>query len=404
MNAVADQPVAAPNAAQTHGSASHNHVAIAATHTRRRKPRSLHRSLLRPLLGSVAVIAVAVTASWWFTEGRWVQSTDDAYVQGDIAVLSPRIEGNVAAINVADNQFVHAGDALIQLDPADWQARLAQAHAMAAEADAAVVTARRQLVQQQSAIAAATAAVAQAQADQTRAAADAGRSAALAARGWASHQADDLAVAEARKSAAALASAQAQLQSAQQQLAVLAAELTQAEAKQQNAAAAERLAANNLSYTVIRAPFDGIVGNRAAQLGQHVAAGTQLIALAPPPAKLYVIANFKETQLRLMRKGMPVRLVPDINPDAAVDGRVDSLAPATGALFSLLPPENATGNFTKVVQRVPVKIALDAAEADQAGWLRAGLSVTAEVDTRGPGAERLGLFGAAAATARNLVP
>ena len=155
---------------------------------------------------------------------------------------------------------------------------------------------------------------------------------------------------------------------------------------------------------MIRAPFDGIVGNRAAELGQHVMPGAQLIAVAPLPDKLYVVANFKETQLRRMRAGMKVRLIPDIDSGAAVTGRVDSLAPATGALFSLLPPENATGNFTKVVQRVPVKIVLDPADAAHAGWLRAGLSVTADVDTRGPDAQRLGLFGAAAATLRDALP
>jgi membrane fusion protein (multidrug efflux system) len=175
-------------------------------------------------------------------------------------------------------------------------------------------------------------------------------------------------------------------------------------ARQQNAAAAVQLAENNLAYTVIRAPFDGIAGNRAAELGQHVTPATQLIAVAPLRERLYVVANFKETQLRRMQPGMKVRLIPDIDPNAAVDGRVDSLAPATGALFSLLPPENATGNFTKVVQRVPVKLMLDPAEAAQASWLRAGLSVTAEVDTRGPDAQRLGLFGTAAATLGRVVP
>jgi membrane fusion protein (multidrug efflux system) len=362
------------------------------------------RAVLRPLLGTVAVVAVVVGATWWFTEGRYIQSTDNAYVQGDIAVLGPRIEGDVLAIRVADNQRVKQGDPLIELDPADWQARLAEARAAAAEADAAVLTAQRQLGQQQAMIDAATATISQAAAEQSRASADATRSAALTTNGWASHQANDLAIADARKSEAALASAKAQKSAAEQQLTVIASQLTQAVARQQNAAAAATLAQNNLTYTVIRAPFDGIVGNRAAELGQHVMPGAQLIAVAPLPGQLYVVANFKETQLRRMAAGQKVRLVPDINPDAAVDGRVNSLAPATGALFSLLPPENATGNFTKVVQRVPVKIMIDPSEAETAGWLRAGLSVTAEVDTRGPDAQRLGLFGAAAATIGHIVP
>ncbi len=151
------------------------------------------------------------------------------------------------------------------------------------------------------------------------------------------------------------------------------------------------------TYTVIRAPFDGIVGNRAAQLGQHVNPALQLVSVTPLRQQLYVVANFKETQLRRMQPGQKVVLTPDIDPGAAIEAHVDSLAPATGALYSLLPPENATGNFTKVVQRVPVKIVIDPAVAAKAPWLRAGLSVTAEVDTRGPAAVRHGLLGSIAA-------
>jgi membrane fusion protein (multidrug efflux system) len=389
MNAVTEKPQAVPADAQT-----------TATPQRSR----LLRRLWRPAAGLVAAIGVAVTASWWFTEGRYIQSTDNAYVQGDIAVLSPRIEGDVAAIKVADNQLVRAGDPLIVLDPADWRARLAQATAAAAEATAAIETAKRQVAQQQATIEAAHAAIVQAQAEQSRAGADAARSGSLVASGWASRQSNDQAVADSRKANASVAATQAQKAAAEQQLGVLNAQVIQATARQQSAAAAVQLAENNLAYTVIRAPFDGIAGNRAAELGQHVTPATQLIAVAPLRERLYVVANFKETQLRRMQPGMKVRLIPDIDPNAAVDGRVDSLAPATGALFSLLPPENATGNFTKVVQRVPVKLMLDPAEAAQASWLRAGLSVTAEVDTRGPDAQRLGLFGTAAATLGRVVP
>ena len=387
MNAIAEKP--AP--------------AVTTTGSQPPGRRGLKR-VLRPVLAVVVVAAVATTAAWWFSEGRWIESTDNAYVQGDIAVLSPRIDGEVAAIRVADNQRVRAGDPLILLDPADPEARLDQARAAAAEAEAAVATARRQFVWQQSEIEAARAAVAQADAEQTRAGADAARSTVLVANGWASRQANDTAVADNRKAAAAVASATARLASAEQQLAVLQSQVAQAEAHLKSAAAGVKLAENTLTYTVIRAPFDGIAGNRAAEPGQHVAPGTQLIAVTPLPDRLFIVANFKETQLRHMRAGMKVRIIPDIDPSAAVDGRIDSLAPATGAMFSLLPPENATGNFTKVVQRVPVKIILDPAQAIHAAWLRTGLSVTAEVDTRGPDAQRLGLFGAAAATLRRMLP
>jgi membrane fusion protein (multidrug efflux system) len=389
MNAITEQPQPAQADTQTKETG--------------RRSRLLRR-LWRPLAGLAAVIGIGVTASWWFTEGRYIESTDNAYVQGDIAVLSPRIEGDVAAIKVADNQRVRVGDPLVVLDPTDWRSRLAQATAAAAEAAAAVETAQRQVGQQQATIEAAQAAIVQAQAEQARATADATRSGSLVVGGWASRQANDQAIADSRKANAAVAAAQAQKAAAEQQLDVLRAQVVQARARQQNAAAAAQLAENNLAYTVIRAPFDGIAGNRAAELGQHVTPASQLIAVAPLREQLYVVANFKETQLRRMEPGMKVRLVPDIDPGAAVDGRVDSLAPATGALFSLLPPENATGNFTKVVQRVPVKLVVDPAQAAHAQWLRAGLSVTAEVDTRGPDAQRLGLFGTAAATLEHIVP
>lgn len=356
------------------------------------------RRLLRAVLAAGALIGIAVAANWWFTEGRYVESTDNAYVQGDIVVLGPRIEGDVIAIHVADNQPVHAGDALITLDPADWQARLDQATGAAAEADAAAVTARRQIEQARAAIGQADAMIAQAQAEATRAAAEAGRSVALVGSGWTSRQSNETAIATAHKADAALAAARAQRSSATEALSVAAAQAEQADARRKTAAATVRLARNNLSDTIIRAPFDGIVGNRAAQLGQHVQVGQQLIAITPPARKLYVTANFKETQLRRMHPGQKVLLTPDIDSTAAVTGRVDSLAPATGALFSLLPPENATGNFTKVVQRIPVKIVIDPKDAAQAAWLRAGLSVTAAVDTRGPDAKQRGFFAAAAAT------
>src|SRR5579864_6441211 len=390
MNAIADKPLAVPAESQTPVPASP-------------LARGLRRAW-RPVAALIVVVGAGVTASWWFTEGRYIQSTDNAYVQGDIAVLSPRIEGDVAAIKVTDNQRVHAGDPLIVLDPTDWRARLAQATAAASEATAAVQTAQRQVTQQRAMIDAAEAAIVQAQAEQVRTGADAKRSGSLVAGGWASHQSNDQAIADSHKADAAVVAAQAQKAAAQAQLDVLGAQVVQAQARQQNATAAVTLAENNLAYTVIRAPFDGIAGNRAAELGQHVTPATQLIAVAPVRDKLYVVANFKETQLAHMQPGMKVRLIPDIDPDGAVEGRVDSLAPATGALFSLLPPENATGNFTKVVQRVPVKLVIDPAEAARAHWLRAGLSVTAEVDTRGPDAERLGLFGAAAATLGHALP
>jgi membrane fusion protein (multidrug efflux system) len=395
MNAIAEKPMPDTNMPQQ---SVPDPESIASRADAPAPPPKRRLRRLRLPLAVVAVIAIALAANWWITEGRWIESTDNAYIEGDIAVLSPRVEGNVAKILVGDNQRVTAGQPLIELDPADLKARLLQAKAGVGEAEAGVLMADRQVTQARSMIAQTEAAIDQASAEQVRASADAKRSASLAGAGWTSRQAYDLATANARKADAALAAAEAQKASAEDSLQVARAQAVQAAAKLDSARAAAELAANNLSYAVIRAPFDGIVGNRAAQLGQHVAPGQNLIAVAPLAGKLYVTANFKETQLRLIKPGLKVRLIADIDTGAAVDGHVASIAPATGALFSLLPPQNATGNFTKVVQRVPVKIAIDPADVARNPWLRAGLSVVAEVDTRGPDAQRLGLMGTAAAT------
>ena len=393
MNAIPEKPSPSTAEAQSQGAAAQPRPAHLIT------PASVRgrKWLLRAGIAAVLLAGGAGVGTWWIAEGRFIESTDNAYVQGDIAVLGPRIEGDVVAIHVADNQIVHAGDPLITLDPTDWQARLDQSRGAVAEAAAAILTARQQVLQAGAAIDQADAMIVQAQAEAVRAEADAGRSGALTSAGWTSRQTNDAKIADERKSAAAVAAARAQKESAVQSLAVARAQVTQAEARKVSLDAAEKLAERNLGYTVIRAPFDGIAGNRAAQLGQHVGPALQLISVTPLRQQLYVVANFKETQLRRMLPGQKVLLTPDIDPDGAIEARVDSLAPATGALYSLLPPENATGNFTKVVQRVPVKIRIDADTAAHAPWLRAGLSVTAEVDTRGPEAVRHGLLGSIAA-------
>jgi membrane fusion protein (multidrug efflux system) len=394
MNAVTDKPSAAPVSAR---SASAPPPARLVTPESTKAASRARALATRVGAAVIVVLGAAGFGTWWLTEARYIESTDNSYVQADIAVLGPRVEGDVLTIPVADNQVVHAGDPLITLDPTDFQARLDQARGAAAEAAAAIVTARRQVEQASAAIAQADAMIAQARAEYVRADADAGRTGTLASAGWASRELNDTKVADQRKSVAAVAAASAQKETAIEALAVARAQVAQAEAHKQTQDAAVKLAEKALADTVIRAPVDGVVGNRAAQLGQHVTPALQLISVTPSRDQLYVIANFKETQLRAMRPGQKVLLTPDIDTSAAIEARVDSLAPATGALYSLLPPENATGNFTKVVQRVPVKLRIDPAVAAGATWLRAGLSVTAEVDTRGPDAVRRGLWGSIAA-------
>ncbi|WP_426958875.1 HlyD family secretion protein [Muricoccus radiodurans] len=354
--------------------------------------RSLFRRLL-PFAALLVVSGAALGGTWYWQVGRFLVSTDNAYVGGDIAVLASRIEGDVARILVGDNQRVTAGQPLIALEDQDWRARRDQAAATLAEAEASLGTLAAQQLQQRAQIAQAEANVAQAEAERVRAIAAGGRAGTLAAEGFGTRETVERTTADRRKAEASVQAAQAAVEAARGALPVLEAQARAALARRDGARAALALAESNLADTIIRAPFDGIAGNRAAQPGQHVRAGTNLIAVAPNTERLFVTANFKETQIGRMHPGQPVEL--SVDAGGTLHGTVDSLAPATGAQFSLLPPENATGNFTKIVQRVPVRIAI-APGQDTAG-LRAGLSVEAEVDTRDDPHAPRSMFGAAAA-------
>lgn len=353
------------------------------------------RRLLRVAILLAVVLVLALGGNWWFRVGRYMESTDNAYVQGDIALLGARIEGDVAELLVADNQAVEAGQPLIRLEERDWRARRDSAAASLAQAEAGIATTRAQIGQQRAQIASAEAQVVQAEAERIRAIADAARYGSLAQSGFGSRENAERTLADRRKAEASEAAARAAADAARAQLPVLEAQLATAEGRRAEAAAQLSLAENNLSYTLIRAPFAGVAGNRTAQIGAHVMPGQNLIAVAQPPARQWVTANFKETQLVRMRPGQPVTLTLDAGGHE-LRGTVLSLAPATGALFSLLPPENATGNFTKIVQRVPVRIAL--APGQDPAVLRPGLSVAARVDTRDDPSAPTGFLAAAAAT------
>ncbi len=342
-------------------------------------PGRPQRAWLKPVLIAAAVVLLLASAgSWWWLR-RGLVTTDNAYLAGDIAPLSARIEGDVEAILVEDNAGVRAGQPLIRLVAADWQARRDLAAAQLAEARASREAYTAQRAQAQASLDAAAAAVPQAEAGLVLARQESNRFGALANTGVGSRERAEQTMATMRQSEASLLAAQANRAAAAAALPVLAAQQLSADARITQATANLALAENNLSYTIIAAPFDGIVSNRAAQLGQHVRAGQALIAVAPPPARQWVVANFKETQLATLRPGQPARVVLDVTGDT-IRGHVHSFAGATGALFSLLPPENATGNFTRIVQRVPVRIALDEAPV----MLRPGLSATVTVDTNPP--------------------
>ncbi len=341
------------------------------------------RKKLLMLLPVVLLAAGIYGGLQWWRVWRFQQSTDDAYVESDISLISPKIEGYIKDVEVEDNQHVKAGQVLFVIDDSDFAAKVAQAQAAVDAEVASVATFETRHDQQLAMINQATAEVESAKAEVERADLDQKRYVSLVASDVATKQRYETAEADATKASANLVRAQAALEAAKQQLAVISAQKHEEQAKREQARAALRLAQNDLDNTVIRAPVDGVVGNRAGQIGQYVRPGTQLLSLVPLP-KVYVTANFKETQLTHMRPGQPAEISVDAYPDQVIEGKVESFAPASGAEFSLLPPDNATGNFTKIVQRVPVRIAVPA-DGPLSSLLRPGLSVVVNVDTRAEG-------------------
>ncbi len=352
--------------------------------------RALHPARRKQLkylgLGALAVLGVAAAAQYgldYWRVGRFEVATDDAYVQADNTLIAPRVAGYLSEVLVGDNQHVTAGQVLARIDDKDFQTALQQAIAdrQTAESDAASIKA--QLALQQTMIEQASLQVASADAGYRFAQQDQTRYGALARTGDGTVQAMQRTTSALLQGQAASQHARAALLAAQQQVEVLKAAETKAIAQLAHYAAAERQARLNLSYTTISAPMDGVIGARTLRVGQYVQAGTQLMAVVPLDA-VYIVANYKETQLTDVKPGQRVAIEVDTYPDAKIRGRVDSVSPATGLQFALLPPDNATGNFTKIVQRLPVKIVLDHDSA-ASGLLRPGMSVEPTIDTRPAG-------------------
>jgi len=345
----------------------------------------------QPRLKRAALVTLALIASLgvakfgynWWTVGRFNQSTDDAYVGGDVTVIAPKVPGFIAQLAVTDNQFVHAGDLLIKLDDRDYRAALAKAEAAVTIQSATLTNLDATSHLQEAVIAQAQAGIAAADAETTRTHDDQVRADRLVKTGVESTQEFQLADATYKEAVAAGDKSRAAMVAAQRQLEVIATQKLEAQASLAAAVADRDLAKLNLSYTELRAPVDGTIGNRSAQVGAYAATGTQLISVVPAHG-LWIDANFKENQLGRMIPGSPVSVEVDSIAGKVFRGHVASIAPATGAQFSILPPENATGNFTKIVQRVAVRILIDD-EAATGGQLRPGLSVTAKVDTRSNG-------------------
>ena len=347
----------------------------------KRRPR---KSLLYAGLGLAALIAAAGFGTHYWTVGRFIESTDDAYVGGDVTDLAPRVDGLIAQVAVTDNQYVRAGQLLVKIDDRDYRVALAKAQAEVAGDQASLKNLTANRVLQRALIDEAKAGVSSAEAASGLAGINRSRYRQLAAEQAGSLQDSQTADASSAEAGADVLKAKAALTAAISQLAVIDTQSQQTEAALRGAQADVQNAQLNIGYTEIRAPVDGVVGNRSAHQGGYANIGAQLISIVPARG-LWVDANFKEDQLADMVPGEPVTIVADVLPGAKITGHVASLAPASGAVFSILPAENATGNFTKIVQRVPVRILLDGSAA-QLGLLRPGLSVTAYVNTKGASA------------------
>jgi membrane fusion protein, multidrug efflux system len=342
------------------------------------------RSHLRAVL-FVGVGLLAMTSSGYFgwhywTVGRFNVSTDNAYVKADNITIAPKVSGYIGSVLVGDNEQVLAGQVLARIDDRDFKVALQQADAGVAAARATSAMRRAALAAQESRIEAAKATIAADEADATFAEQEESRYRQLASTGSGSVQNAQRAASQHAAARAAVARDTAALNNAVTQLDVLKAELAQAEAAMANSMSARRQAELNLSYTSITAPANAVVGNRTLRVGQYVQAGTQLMSLVLVDSA-YVIANYKETQLTHVRAGQPVAISVDTYPGRRFSGHIDSLSPGSGQEFALLPPDNATGNFTKVVQRIPVKIILDPAQSSDE-VLRPGMSVVTTIDTK----------------------
>jgi membrane fusion protein (multidrug efflux system) len=329
-------------------------------------------------------------AAWlvWYVAGNWnrwtgaarLESTDDAYVAGDVTPLSARVSGNITNVAVNDYQAVHKGDLIAIIDPSDYEAQLALAQANLAAAQATLANLANQRDVQHALISQAEATIDSADADVLRYDLEDRRQRDLVYHSSAgTQQLLEQADANDKRAHAQLELNKAQLAQQKAVLVGLDIQQKQLEAQIRAAEAQVALASDNLRYTHIVSPADGLVGQRQIRPGQFVNVGTQVIAVVPLP-NIWVLANYKETQMTNVRLGQPARVTVDAFPDLVLTGHVDSWSPGTGSTFALLPPDNATGNFTKVVQRVPVKIALDSHPALGA-LVRPGMSVEAAIDT-----------------------
>lgn len=338
------------------------------------------RKVLLPIIGAALLAGGAYYGYDYWTVGRFMVSTDDAYLHADIAAIAPKIQGYVDAIEFHENQRVKAGDVLVRLDDGDYRIALEQAKAKIATQEQTLARIKAQTEAAQAAVQQALAQKQALEATVRNASAAAERAQSLLKTKFASQSQVDDAVAALDSARANVAGADAQIAAAKANVDVLDAQYREAESQMRTLHLGVDQARRDLAMTVLKAPYDGIVGNRSVEQGDLVGPGQKLAAIVPVRS-LYVEANLKETQLAAVVPGETVTVSVDSLGGKEIEGTVSSLSPASGSVFSLLPAENATGNFTKVVQRIPVRIDLPA-DALDSGALRAGLSVVVDIDTR----------------------
>lgn len=340
----------------------------------------------RIVLGAIVVGALAAAGNYgynWYTLGRFQVSTDDAYVKADMSQIGAKVAGYVTDIPAAENSAVKAGNIILKLDDGDFKLAVDAAKAKIETQKAVIASFDQQIAAQQTQVASAGAKLDSAKAWVANATANDKRTSQLVRSAVASRSQQDTTQLDLQRANASVNEATAGIGAAKAQINVLAANKVQAERSLDELQNALAKAERDLSFTEIKAPFDGIVANRAVEVGQYVQASTRVMALVPANQS-FIEANFKETQLGDLHVGQKAEIEVDAFGGATYEGRVASISPASGAEFSLLPPENATGNFTKITQRVPVKIAVP---PELAAKLRLGLSTTVTVDTRDRGRE-----------------
>jgi membrane fusion protein (multidrug efflux system) len=349
-----------------------------------KKPSPLKNPLVRLALIVLGIVLLILFALWFFhywTRGRFVQETNDAYLQADQVSVSTRVSAFVDAVNVADNQSVTAGQPLVRLNPRDCEASVAKAAAQEDQARATIDQAQAQIHQQETSITQSQAQLLGARAQAVYYEVEANRYRPLAAAGAETHEKLDQMVQSRDQAGATVKQDTAAVEGARRQIAIYKTQIEQAQAQVEQARAQKASAQVDLDATLVRASVSGRIGDKTVRVGQFVPAGTNMMTVVPIDA-LYLIANFKETQIGLMRVGQPVSIKVDALEGETLHGVVESFSPGTGSQFALIPPNNATGNFTKIVQRVPVRIRVQA--GPEAGKILApGFSATVAVDTFG---------------------